>query len=54
MNFVYTWKMDLTEFPERLDVGCENKEEPRMTASFVACTAGRPEAPLTKMGMAMG
>ena len=49
-----TLKMELTEFPEELDVGREDKEEPRRTANFAACTAGRMEAPLTGMGMTMG
>lgn len=27
VDSVYTVKMELTEFPEELDVGCEDKEE---------------------------
>ena len=27
MDSVHTWKMELTEFPEELDVGCEDRED---------------------------
>lgn len=52
MDSVCTWKIELTEFPEELDVGCE--EESRMTARFIACAAGMLEAPLTEMPMTVG
>lgn len=36
VDSVYTFKIELTEFPE-LDVGCEDKEESRMNARSIVC-----------------
>lgn len=52
VDFVCIWKIELIEFSEELDVGCE--EELRMIVRFIVCVVGMLEVLLIEMLMIVG